>query len=527
MPLLSTNASEGTPSPTSLTFNAANWNAPQTVTVTGINDAVADGAQAYTILVQPAISMGVNYSGRDAPDVDFTNTDNDSAGITVTPTSGLVTNEGANTDTFSIVLNSQPTMDVTITVSSSDTSEGLPTPTTLVFTAANWNSPHVVTVTGVDDPFLDGNQPFTIVTSTTSSADPNYSGLNVDDVTGSNTDNDTAGFTVTPSSGLVTNESGGQASFSVVLNSQPTSNVTIMVSTTDPTEGTINVTSLVFTPVNWNALHTVIITGVDDAPADGNQPFTIVTSAASSFDLDYDMINPVDVAVTNDDNDIAGFQISPAVVVTFEDGTQVTASIVLTSQPSSNVTINLASNDNGEGIVSPTSVTFTPMNWNTPQTITVTGIDDGIVDGTQVYVIQTAPAVSMDPGYSGFDGQDLVGFNIDDDSPGITVDAPNQPLVTNEGGGTATFTIRLNSAPTSNVVIPLSTSSGEGSVPASVIFTIANWNLPQTITVTGLDDVLMDGNQQYDVLTGPAMSTDMGYNSLDADNVKMVNLDND
>ena len=53
-----------------------------------------------------------------------TNTDNDTAGITVTPTSGLTTTEAGGTATFTVVLNSQPTADVTIGVSSSDIDGG-------------------------------------------------------------------------------------------------------------------------------------------------------------------------------------------------------------------------------------------------------------------------------------------------------------------------------------------------------------------------------------------------------------------
>ena len=53
-----------------------------------------------------------------------TNTDNDTAGITVTPDAGLTTTEAGGTATFTVVLTSQPTADVTIALSSSDTDRG-------------------------------------------------------------------------------------------------------------------------------------------------------------------------------------------------------------------------------------------------------------------------------------------------------------------------------------------------------------------------------------------------------------------
>src|SRR4029450_9010470 len=110
--------------PTSLVFTSGNWNVPQTVTVTGVNDAVVDGNVAYTILTAAATSTDSNYSGRDAADVTVTNTANERGGITVTRTSGLTTTEAGGTATFTVVLNSQPTADVTIGLSSSNTAEG-------------------------------------------------------------------------------------------------------------------------------------------------------------------------------------------------------------------------------------------------------------------------------------------------------------------------------------------------------------------------------------------------------------------
>ena len=97
------------------------------------------------------------------------------------------------------------------------------------------------------------------------STDPNYSGVNAADVAVSNTDNDSAGITVTPTAGLMTTEAGGTATFTVVLNTQPTADVTIALSSSDTTEGTVGPASLTFTTANWNVAQTVTVTGVDDA----------------------------------------------------------------------------------------------------------------------------------------------------------------------------------------------------------------------------------------------------------------------
>ena len=60
------------------------------------------------------------------------------------------------------------------------------------------------------------------------------------------------------------------------------------------------------------------------------------------------------------------------------------------------MTIGLSSSDTTEGTVSPASLTFTPANWNAPQTVTVTGVNDAVDDGDIAYTIVTAPATSTD-----------------------------------------------------------------------------------------------------------------------------------
>ena len=363
----SSDTTEGTVSPASLTFTPANWNSAQTVTVTGVDDAVADGNQPYSIVTASASSGDTGYNGLDPADVSVTNTDDDASGITVNPVSGLVTTEAGGTASFTVVLNTQPTASVTIGLSSSDTTEGTVSPASLTFTTANWNSTQTVTVTGVDDAVADGNQPYSIVTASASSGDLGYNGLNPADVSVTNTDNEPSpGITVNPVIGLVTTEAGGTASFTVVLKTQPTANVTIGLSSSDTTEGTVSPASLTFTTANWNSAQTVTVTGVDDAVADGNQPYSIVTASASSSDPGYNGLNPADVSVTNTDNEPSpGITVNPVSgLVTTEAGGTASFTVVLSTQPTANVTIGLSSSDTTEGTVSPASLTFTTVNWN-------------------------------------------------------------------------------------------------------------------------------------------------------------------
>src|SRR3989454_653309 len=233
-----------------------------------------------------------------AADVAVTNTDNDTAGITVIPTSGLTTAESGGTATFTVALTSQPTANVTIGLSSSDLTEGTVAPASVTFTSANWNTAQTVTVTGVDDFGEDGSVAYTIVTAPATSTDGIYNGMNAADVAVTNTDNDTAGITVSPTSGLTTTEGGGTATFTMVLTSQPTANVTIGLSSSDLTEGTVAPASLTFTSGNWKTAQTVTVTGADPFAVDGNLAYTIVTAAATSTDAGYNGMNASDVAVT-------------------------------------------------------------------------------------------------------------------------------------------------------------------------------------------------------------------------------------
>lgn len=457
-------------------------------------------------------------------------------GVTIDPVIGLVTTEAGGTASFNVVLNTRPTADVSVNLLSSDLTEGTVNPATLVFTPVNWFVQQTVTLSGVDDPLIDGNQGYT-VSSTVSSGDIKYDNITVSDVSAVNADDDQAGITVSPTSGLITTEAGGTAIFTVLLNTQPSSDVTIGLISTNTQEGTISTSSVTFNTGNWNIGQTVTITGIDDAIDDGDQAYRVLTSPADSSDTDYKDIDPPDVNLINKDNDsdqsMAGITVSPCGgVLTTEKGGTATFTVVLNTQPGANVTLDISSSDTGEGVLNPANLvtlTFTAADWNQPQTVTITGVDDVEDDGDQPYTIVTHPSSSADTGYNALNPKDVRATNEDDDTAGVTV-SPSSGLITTESGGKATFTAVLDSQPTANVNLNLSSSdTSEGSIsPASLIFTSANWNVPQTITLTGVEDLLVDGDMPYSIITDPVTSTDAVYNGLvNPDDVSVINQDND
>lgn len=110
-------------------------------------------------------------------------------GLIVTPTTGLTTTESAGTASFSVVLATAPTADVSIAIASSNSNEGTPNPSTLTFTNANWNIAQTVTVMGVDDDVvIDGSKAYEM-SLTSSSSDSAYQGLS-SSVSLTNLDND-------------------------------------------------------------------------------------------------------------------------------------------------------------------------------------------------------------------------------------------------------------------------------------------------------------------------------------------------
>ena len=111
----------------------------------------------------------------------------------------------------------------------------------------------------------------------------------------------------------------------------------------------------------------------------------------------------------------AGFYVGTISGNTGEDGTAATFTISLTAAPHDDVTLSLYSSDEGEGIVNPTSLTFTPTNWNVDQTVTVTGVDDTVEDGNQPFEIRFGAAVSADTAYNGLTPDPVSVINIDND----------------------------------------------------------------------------------------------------------------
>jgi hypothetical protein len=351
---------------------------------------------------------------------------------------------------------------VTVGLASSNTGEGTVTPASVTLTPANWNVPQTVTVRGVDERIDDGDVEYAIVTAPATSADPGYNGVNPSDVGVTNSDNDQAGFVVVPTSGLVTSEAGGTASFQISLASQPTADVSIGLTSSDRTEGAVLQSGVTFNSTNWNTPQAVTVTGVDDSVDDEDVAYAIVTASAVSSDANYSGREVTDVAVTNTDNEQSGVIVNPSAGLrTTEAGGTATFDVSLSREPTGNVTIDLASSDLDEGRVTPSRITFSRANWNDPQTVTITGVNDSILDGDRDYSIVTSRAASADPVFDGLEVADVSVTNADDENAILTLSAP-VPLPEGTGAGTTTFVFQatLSFAVAGGFTVSYSTNDG-------------------------------------------------------------------
>ncbi len=109
----------------------------------------------------------------------------------------------------------------------------------------------------------------------------------------------------------------------------------------------------------------------------------------------------------------------------------------------------------------------------------------------------------------------------------LVISAPTT-LLTSEAGGSASFSVRLSQAPTANVVVSLASSKAqEGALNITQLsFNANNWNTNQSVTVQGVDDTVLDGNQIYQISL-VTTSSDALFNGITTNSLTAMNADNE
>ena len=117
------------------------------------------------------------------------------AGVKISESGGSTdVTEGGATDTYDVVLLSQPLTGTTVTITIATTDgQTTTTPTSLIFDENDWDTPQTVIVTAVDDTLGEGSPHMGTITHTATSADTNYDGIGINDVVANITDNDDGG----------------------------------------------------------------------------------------------------------------------------------------------------------------------------------------------------------------------------------------------------------------------------------------------------------------------------------------------
>ena len=508
----------------SLLFTPTNWNTPQTITVTGVNDDIDDGNVSTNITIA-YLNGDSNFSTVSSTVAVTTNDDSDAAGFTLSKSTATVS-EAQTSDTFTVVLDAKPTGNVAFVVAAADTTEVSVSTAALTFTTANWDTPQTVTVTGVVDNIVDNNinsnVTVTIDTNSSNTPDATYRSLsspnNQKTVAVTNTNTDVAGFTVSKTTSEIS-EAGGTDTFTIVLDTKPTGDVVLDVLSTDTGEVVVTGTTstgnagsgtnagrkFTFTPSGgtiWSTPQTVTITGQQDTIVDGpiSKRIDISVNTTDTADTNYDSYTTTkSVAVTITDDEVPSFSLSKTASTIDEAGGTDTFTVVLTKEPTGTVVLDVISSDTGAATVSSSALTFTTGNWDTPKTITITSVNDDIdADRTATITVSVDKAQSQDL-YDNVAAQTIAVTLTDDDAVGITVTQSSGSTTVSEAGTTDTFTVKLDSQPSSNVVIGLrSEDTSEvfivGTLPGNFIdnqiqkkltFTPSNWNNAQTVTVQG------------------------------------------
>ena len=468
-------ATEGTDYTTvadfTVTIAAGSSSGSGTFTLTPTDDAADEGDEK--------LSVSGTLGGLTVTGAEVTITDNDGTptGVTLTvDTDGTTAgnqagvSEGAGATTVSVTatLTGGTTFGesktVTVAVGSDGdtavegTDYGTVADFTITIAASASSGSGTFTLTPTDDDADESDETLS-VTGT-------LAGLTVTGVEVTITDDDTVGVTVSETALTVAeaddpNTSPGkehEATYTVVLTSEPAASVTVTPATTAGTVVGLS-GALTFTSTNWDDAQTVTVTAKDDDADNANDKRTArVTHTVSGAGSGYESVVAAAVDVTVTDDDTAGVTVSETALTVAEVDDpntspgkehEATYTVVLDAQPAADVTVTPATTASTVVGLSG-ALTFTSTNWSTPRTVTVTGKNDDADNAGDKRTARVTHTVSG--AGSGYESVTAAAVDVtvtdDDDAPSgvtLTVDTDgatdgNQASVS-EGAGATTVTV--------------------------------------------------------------------------------------
>ena len=494
---------EITVSPSRLFFIPDEWDVAQTVTVyAGVDfDADPDTATLTHIV------RGGDYSPVSAASVKVRVTDPDTQGVSFSTRD--LTIAAGGTDTYTVVLDTQPKSTVTITMS--EGSDDVTVTSRLSFSTSDWNRPKSVTVRLTSNATTGAT-----VSHTAASSDAGYNEI---DLTG-----DDVGVTVAtaPPTRLTVSRSslriaeGLSGTYTVRLASAGAA--TVAVAATGSGDVTVDPRSLTFVADSgetnsWNVAQTVTVMAAEDE--DGVDDIATLTHTVGS-----ESVVSRKLAVTVTDNDRRGVTVTPT-SLEIPEGADGTYTVALVTEPTGTVTVAIAG-ASGDVTVKPSQLTFavTGTNaWFNAQQVTVSAADDD--DGVPDAAVTLRHTVRGGD-YDRLSGVDNVRVTItENDRRSLTVMPDSLPIMEGETG---TYTVELDSRPTGTVTVRVRGASGDVTVdPSRLIFTTGTWSTPQEVEVTAGQDADAEPDS---VVTLTHAASGGGYNGVTGGTVT-VTIDED
>ena len=323
---------------------------------------------------------------------------------------------------------------------------------------------------------------------------------------------------------------GRSNTYEVVLDTEPSADVTVTISGHAGTDVSLSGDTLsardtlTFTPGNWSEAQTVTLTAGDVA-ADSEVKLSHAVGGGDYGSVPADDVTVSVVAVPADEVIIQVGVTGTPVGLTVQEGDSATYEVLLSEQPTGDVTLTVTVEDTANNDVSTddTELNFTPGNWNTAQSVTVRAAHDA--DAVQ------DPVVSISHTLSGANTDDVEvpGVEVtitEDDSAGVSISESSLSI---DEGGADTYTVALDTEPTAEVTVTIGGHSGTdvsltGQTLTSdeLTFTPDNWSTAQTVTVNaGEDD---DAAADTDVTLTHALTGASEYEAIDAATVPSVSV---
>ena len=477
-----------TPTPASLPF-AGTAGEAQTFRVATIQDAIAEGAETFTV------DLSVSKDVVDASDAATgTIIDDDALSVTIADASA----EEGGSLTFRVTLNGAVSGGLTVTPSFMDGTatqgsdyNSTPDPASLTFAGAAGEA-HTLTVATIQDAIVEGAETFTVnlvVSGTTEDVDAS------DAATGTIIDDDALSVTIDDASA----EEGGSLTFRVTLNGTVPGGLTVTPSFTDgtATQGTDyapNTTALPFAGIAGEA-HTLTVATIQDAIPEGDETF-IVTLAVSGTT---EAVDASDAATgTIIDDDALSVTITDAEA---EEGGSLTFRVTLNGVVSGGLIVTPSFTDQSatqgtDYTPNPAALTFVGTAGE-ERTLTVATIQDAIAEDAETFTVDLAVSGTTEA----VDASDAAtGTIIDDDALAVTIDDASA-----EEGGSLRFTVTLNGAVSGGLTVTPSftdQSATQGTDytpnPAALTF-VGTAGEERTLTVATIQDAIAEGDETFTV----------------------------